>query len=303
MDGKRSAQEPSDVAPDSQPSAKRQTREDAEVSGSGSSAAAPAAVSAPEETPVTISFTMRGDPSGFITQPRKAALEASALRKAALVAALRKVVTEWGVCDMTVVRTHASGPSEDTLQRVLPLVLKRVGLEERAQCFWVCKSWRRELEAWGVCSKTLQLCSTLAEGAEDSDRVAELLGQHAQQRLDASTGEPERSMCLDTIAFLQRSRGWEGSLPAWLQAASQEPDANFLSRGAASTAKVLGVPLVRWVGKPQGRVPGSYTPAGHSGDVISLSFSWDGKWVATGSEDSLMKIWDVATGAEVSIFE
>ena len=80
-------------------------------------------------------------------------------------------------------------------------------------------------------------------------------------------------MWLDVNAFLQRfslQRPWgfvnplvqpPGSLHQWLQAASQEPDASFLSRGAASTAQVLGLPLVEWVGRPQERYPGVCTLA------------------------------------------
>jgi hypothetical protein len=64
------------------------------------------------------------------------------------------------------VRWTRVGPSDDTLQRVLPLVLDRVGPEGGAKCLLVCKSWRREMEARGVCTKTLQLCSALAEGGD-----------------------------------------------------------------------------------------------------------------------------------------
>jgi len=39
---------------------------------------------------------------------------------------------------------------------------------------------------------------------------------------------------------------------------------------------------------------------GHSGGVTSVSFSADGKRIVSGSSDSLIKIWDVKTGAEVS---
>ena len=108
-------------------------------------------------------------------------------------------------------------------------------------------------------------------------------------------------MCLHANAFLQRSMGWEGGLSEWLQAASQEPDASFVSRGAASTAQALGLPLVEWVGKPQSMAPGSYT-AGHSATVQWVEFSPDGTRVVTGNEN-LLKIWDVTTGAQVSILE
>jgi hypothetical protein len=220
---------------------------------------------------------------------RKAALEA------AVKAALRSVVSEFGGRELRVEWTRV-GPSEDTLQRVLPLVLERVGLAGGLQCFLVCKSWRRELEARGFCSKTVQLCSTFAEGED-----AVCPGPNAQRRPDASSGDAERARCLDANAFLQHAGGWSGILSEWLQAASQEPDASFLSRGAASTAQALGMPLVQWVGKPQGGGPGSYTLMGHASSVFSVAISADGKRVVTGSEDKLVKIWDVSTGDEVSL--
>jgi hypothetical protein len=185
----------------------------------------------------------------------------------------------------------------DTVQRVLPLLLPLVGPEGTVLCFHVCKSWRGELEAGGFHNTTAHLCSTLAEGGD-----AERLRQNAQWRLNARFGvDAERA--LDGGAFLAKSLGWAWSLQEWLQAASQEPDASFLSRGAASTAQSLGLALVEWVGKPQGRYPGSYALPGHSDTVLSVALSRDGKRAASGSEDRLVKIWNAETGAEVSILE
>lgn len=39
-----------------------------------------------------------------------------------------------------------------------------------------------------------------------------------------------------------------------------------------------------------------FTLAGHERDITSVSFSYDGSKLATGSEDGTVKIWDVATG-------
>ena len=155
----------------------------------------------------------------------------------------------------------------------------------------VCKPWRRELEARGFCSKTVRLCSVLAEGGD-----AKRLGQTALRFLKGSTRQ-------DAIAFLQKSHERKEGLQEWLQAASQEPDTSFLSRGAASTAQVLGLPLVQWVGKPQARDPGLYAQSCHSEGVYSVAFSLDGNCVVSGSQDKLVKILDTKTGAQVKSLE
>jgi WD40 repeat protein len=162
----------------------------------------------------------------------------------------------------------------------------------------VCKPWRRELEARGFCGKTVQLCLELAGGGD-----AGRLQQNALRRLDASTDDAERALCLDGGAFMAKSEGWKRTLQEWLQAASQEPDASFLSRGAASTAQSLGLALVQWGCKPQGRYPGSYTLPGHSSIVNMVALSRDGTRAASGSQDKLVKIWDTETGAEVISLE
>ena len=187
----------------------------------------------------------------------------------------------------------------DTMQRVLPLLLPLVGPEGTVQFFHVCKIWRGVLEAEGFCNTTVHLCSALAGG-----RDAERLRQNALRRLDASSGDDaERALCLDGVAFLEQFLGWKGSLVEWLQAASQEPDASFLSRGAASTAQSLGLALVEWVGKPQERFPEGNTLPGHAKEVESVALSRDGKCAASGSEDTLVKIWNTETGAAVSSLE
>ena len=182
-----------------------------------------------------------------------------------------------------------------------PLSLSRLtGLTQ------VCKSWRRELEARGFCGKTAHLCLELTQDG-DAARLGQnalRLGQNALRRLNASTDDDaERALCLDGGAFLEKWFGWTGPLQEWLQAASQEPDASFLSRGAASTAQSLGLALVEWVDKPQGRYPESYALPGHSKVVCIVALSRDGTRAASASEDKFVKIWHAETGAEVSSLE
>ena len=46
-----------------------------------------------------------------------------------------------------------------------------------------------------------------------------------------------------------------------------------------------------------------HTLTGHTGPVHAVAISRDGKRIVSGSEDSLVKIWNTKTGALVSSFE
>ena len=52
----------------------------------------------------------------------------------------------------------------------------------------------------------------------------------------------------------------------------------------------------------QGNRPELIVQLGHSDEVTSVSLSADGKWLATGSQDSTARLWEVATGKEVRAF-
>ena len=115
-----------------EPSRKRKTRE---LSVDGDAGSLEAGSSAQEASgsilaPVTMCLSMRCDPIALAG--RKAALEA------AVQAAVRKVAAEFGGQDCRLEWTRV-GPSVDTLQRVLPLVLERLEPEGALLCFQVCK--------------------------------------------------------------------------------------------------------------------------------------------------------------------
>ena len=71
--------------------------------------------------------------------------------------------------------------------------------------------------------------------------------------------------------------------------------------GAASTVHIIGLPLVHWAGKPQGKHSGLRSLT-NTNSVSSVGYSYDGKLLVTGSADNLVKIWNAVTGAEVSVF-
>ena len=113
-------------------SRKRQTRGMSARGGAGPGDAGSCGQeeSASTLAPVTMFLSMRFDPSALAG--RKAALEA------AVEAAVRSVVAEFGGREFRVEWTRV-GPSEDTLQRVLPLVLGRSEPEGAVQLFQVCQ--------------------------------------------------------------------------------------------------------------------------------------------------------------------
>lgn len=194
-------------------------------------------------------------------------------------------------------------PSDDTWHIVLVLLVKLLGVEVTVLCSNVCKLWRRELVAAGFCVKTVQLCVALAQG-----RGLETLQKKTLHRLIASSAD-ERVLWLDTNAFLQRAWGGSPSWIAWasfhqwLQAASQEPDTSFVSKGAVSVALIMGLSLVQWVGKPARRFPFVSTLTGHAEDILSVAVSQDGTFIVSTSNDHSVKIWNAALGTEVIIIE
>ena len=296
MGGKRRAQPTGDAqgkAAQGGASRKRQTRGpsvDGTAAGSAGAGFSGQEDSGSTLSPVTMCFSMRCDPSALAG--RKAELGA------AVEAALRKVAAEFGGRECRVEWMRV-GPSKDTLQRVLPLVLARRGAKVALQCFRTCVTWKRELGAQGFCCKTLNLCLDLAarHSAEiPSDSDLDSIGDSDEEESDpeeTAVATTERALSVEAKrAFLKRSEGWGGSLHEWLQAASQEPDTSFLSRGAALTAHILGLELLQWVG---GNPPGKYS----GGAVNSVGFSPDGKRVVSGSDDGLVKLWNTETGARV----
>lgn len=48
--------------------------------------------------------------------------------------------------------------------------------------------------------------------------------------------------------------------------------------------------------------PEIFVQLGHSGNVSSVAFSPDGKYILSGSDDKTLKLWDIETGKEIRTF-
>ena len=207
---------------------------------------------------------------------------------------------------------RAMAATIDTLQRVLPFVLANSPPEQQALCLMTCKTWMEVMEAQGVCRRTLPLCAALAKDTKNGRKRLTMSSTVVKNLSFKNLSWASRmAFPLDATAFLQSWWGTSsdpinpsgGTLHEWLQAASQEPDASFLSRGAVRTALALGLPLVHWIGKPQRRFTSAfYELPSHSSRVSAVAISPNGKRIVTGSTDGRLKIWDAATGVEVSSF-
>ena len=119
--------------------------------------------------PVTVVFSMRCD---------EGALSGGGGWEAALEAALKRVVAEFGGKDFMLGRTTV-GPSNDTLQRVLPFLVEHVSLAGVVRCSETCWPWKLELQEQGFCPQIFRLCSTLSGPADVSNVHETLAAQDA----------------------------------------------------------------------------------------------------------------------------
>ena len=119
---------------------------------------------APEESqsnlvPVSIIFSMRVDEGALLETPTHGGWQA------ALEDALKRVVTEFGGKEFRLGRTTL-GPSNDTLQRVLPFLVEHCSLASVVRCSQASKTWKLELLEQGFFPHIVRLCSTLSGPAD-----------------------------------------------------------------------------------------------------------------------------------------
>ena len=81
-----------------------------------------------------------------------------------------------------------------------------------------------------------------------------------------------------------------------VQLASQEPAGSRLLREAEAALQNLHLEIIEWVNKPVAPPPCVMEIREHSGEVYAVAISPDGKWIASGSDDTTIKIVEMATG-------
>ena len=83
-----------------------------------------------------------------------------------------------------------------------------------------------------------------------------------------------------------------------LQQAANQPDTSTLAQLARARldAGLEPRPWLRWIDKPEASRARLITLAGHLGPVKACAFSPDGRYIASGSDNLTLRIWDAATG-------
>jgi WD40 repeat protein len=87
-----------------------------------------------------------------------------------------------------------------------------------------------------------------------------------------------------------------------VQLASQESAGSRLlqeAEAALQKAKTLQQGVIEWANKPAAPLPCVMEICDHSGIVFAVAVSRDGKWIASGSADSTVKVVEVDTGRVV----
>ena len=70
---------------------------------------------------------------------------------------------------------------------------------------------------------------------------------------------------------------------------------------AVLVSSALAAEKIALAGSKQG--PEIFVQMGHSGDISTFTFSPDGKYILSGSDDKTLKLWDVSTGREIRTFK
>jgi WD40 repeat protein len=161
--------------------------------------------------------------------------------------------------------TLATG-SEDHTVRLWDVRARKERAVLRAHSYWV---WRVVVSPTG---------DLMASSSGD--------GTTALWRL----GGPKGARLLGTFPLAGEVEGSARSL-------AFSPDGRFLAAGGATSARVLDVSRFGGPGSPaRWSTPRAVSETRHPTPVWSVAFSPDGRRLATGSDDGLLRLWDLRTG-------
>ena len=91
----------------------------------------------------------------------------------------------------------------------------------------------------------------------------------------------------------------------WLNSSFQISSSKHLSGCLSWTNRIISILLLVTCAHVQvasGQAPEIFTSVGHQGEIISTAFSKDGRYLATGSTDQTVKLWDVRNGSLLRTF-
>jgi WD40 repeat protein len=132
-------------------------------------------------------------------------------------------------------------------------------------------------------------------------RIPELLAEYDDALRSAGLADDEWAELAGFARFIRAEKQLLEAHPALtLQQALNSPDFTAPAAAARRAAKSETRPCFRWVNKPQTPSPCVRTLLGHRDYVNSCDVAPDGERIVSASSDTKLKVWDAATGNEIS---
>jgi ribosomal protein L22 len=173
------------------------------------------------------------------------------------------------------------------------------------------ESRRQRLTLWaslgaaGVVSICLVIAIVLGGLAWQAQQTAQSEANARATEVIARSTAEANALSAKATAEVNLAHSERLRLAADAEAQLAQPDGNVETAALLSLRALRGEYVPQADASLQKSLPGLYatrTLSGHTGEVNSVAFSPDGKWLLTGSDDKTARLWDAATGAEVRTF-